>query len=129
MSVFVILFEATFVVIFVGYLNYSYGNWKKQHKPVTIVSLISWFLPILILFVIPIDISGVYFRKCEESDTNKTYKSVNLSHSCNLPWMYIDKRTLIIFWHIAYWTTFLLTWVLLPIFQSYANLEQLSLLE
>lgn len=44
-----------------------YGNWKTQNIVVTIAVLIAWYFSLLIIFVLPIDISLVssnFFYKC-----------------------------------------------------------------
>jgi len=39
-----------------------YGNWKTQNIIVTLAVLIAWYFSLLIIFVLPIDISLVSFR-------------------------------------------------------------------
>lgn len=39
-----------------------YGNWKTQNIIVTLAVLIAWYFSLLIIFLLPIDISLVSFK-------------------------------------------------------------------
>ncbi|KAH9400683.1 LMBR1 domain-containing protein 2 [Tyrophagus putrescentiae] len=39
---------------------------------------------------------------------------------CKKPWSYVPKNVLLTLWQFIYWSSQVLTWILLPIFQSYS---------
>jgi len=51
--------EVIFAFILTTVLLNRYGNWKTQNIVVTTAVHISWFFSLLIIFVLPIDISLV----------------------------------------------------------------------
>lgn len=55
--------EVIFAFILTTVLLNRYGNWKTQNIVVTFAVLIAWYFSLLIIFVLPIDISLVsYFN-------------------------------------------------------------------
>lgn len=40
-------------------LLYRYGNWQRHNVLVTIAVLIAWYFSLLIIFVLPLDVSSV----------------------------------------------------------------------
>ena len=38
---------------------YRYGNIRKQHAVVTVVTLIAWYFSFIIVFILPLDVSAV----------------------------------------------------------------------
>lgn len=40
--------------------------------------------------------------------------------ACEKPWSYIPTNVLLTLWHFTYWTSQVLTWIILPLFQSYS---------
>lgn len=59
MAVAPFVLEILFVCLFVSLLHWHYGNWKRQQVSVTIVTLVAWTLPFMIIFILPIDVSVV----------------------------------------------------------------------
>jgi len=55
------IFSAEVICAFVltTVLLNRYGNWKTQNIVVTVAVLIAWYFSLLIIFVLPIDISLV----------------------------------------------------------------------
>lgn len=51
--------EVIFAFILTTVLLNRYGNWKTQNIVVTFAVLIAWYFSLLIIFVLPIDISLV----------------------------------------------------------------------
>ncbi|XP_013409008.1 LMBR1 domain-containing protein 2 [Lingula anatina] len=41
--------------------------------------------------------------------------------SCEVPWSFVPAYVLPSLWHVVYWTSQVLTWLILPLMQSYAN--------
>lgn len=58
------IFTAEVIIAFVltTVLLNRYGNWKTQNIVVTVAVLIAWYFSLLIIFVLPIDISLVSFK-------------------------------------------------------------------
>lgn len=51
--------EVIFAFVLTTVILNRYGNWKTQNIVVTIAVLIAWYFSLLIIFVLPIDISLV----------------------------------------------------------------------
>ncbi|GAB6023736.1 hypothetical protein CHUAL_008492 [Chamberlinius hualienensis] len=56
-----------------------------------------------------------------ESTTTATNYIPSDSNICNRPWSYIPNHVLPILWRIVYWTSQCLTWLILPMMQSYSQ--------
>jgi len=59
MTVVPLIVDITVVFFIIACLHYYYGNWRKHHVIVTVATFLSWFLPSMIIFVLPIDVSSV----------------------------------------------------------------------
>jgi len=59
MTVVPLIVDIAAVFFIIACLHYYYGNWRKHHVIVTVATFLSWFLPSMIIFVLPIDISSV----------------------------------------------------------------------
>ena len=94
-----------------------YGNLLKQNLFVTISSLIVWFFSLVVIFLLPLDISSSYYNNCRGNNSN---------HSCPLPFSYISVNPIRIIWYILYWTLQLLSWLVLPLFQSFVSIHYFS---
>lgn len=46
--------------------------------------------------------------------------STNITNTCSTPWSYVSDGVLTKLWRFIYWTSQLLTWLILPIMQSYS---------
>ncbi|CAB0016956.1 unnamed protein product [Nesidiocoris tenuis] len=97
---------------------YKYGNIKKQNGIVTFAVLIAWYFSFLIIFVLPLDVSNTVYRQCVEAE-NST--DVNTTSTCKVPWSHVPDTVFPNLWRIVYWTSQFLTWLILPLMQSYAK--------
>ncbi|XP_071952878.1 G-protein coupled receptor-associated protein LMBRD2B-like [Antedon mediterranea] len=158
MSVGPLVVEIICIFVLSAYLLHKYGNWRKQHPLVTIITFISWYFSLIIIFLIPLDVSATFYQQCkadhdstknspsmpvederttttsaaaiistmvtnnsDDYDANATHRrSVRDAVNCQEPWSYVPD-ILPIIWKIVYWTTFLLTWAVIPLLKSYAN--------
>lgn len=59
MSVIPLIVDIATVCVLVAFMHYHYGNWRKHHIIVTVATFLAWFLPFMIIFVLPIDVSSV----------------------------------------------------------------------
>ncbi|XP_076235162.1 LMBR1 domain-containing protein 2 homolog [Calliopsis andreniformis] len=106
-------------------LLYKYGNIYRHHIIVTISVLIAWYFSLLIIFILPLDVSSTLFRQCNEQNIHNTSK-VNSDgttaipfHMCEEPWPNVPEYVFPNLWRIVYWTSQCLTWLILPLMQSY----------
>lgn len=121
-------------------LLHQYGNWRKQHWLVTIAVFVAWYFSFLIVFILPLDVSATFYRKCLlAANTHKTVTpSLSLSsnnssviknssdvkepaiNDCEKPWSFLPVQVLPDLWRVVYWSSQILSWVILPIMQSYS---------
>ncbi|XP_031825371.1 LMBR1 domain-containing protein 2 homolog [Nomia melanderi] len=106
-------------------LLYKYGNIFRHHIFVTISVLIAWYFSLLIIFILPLDVSSTVFRQCVEQNNHNITKvtpdgttSIPL-HICKKPWPNVPENVFPNLWRIVYWTSQCLTWLILPLMQSY----------
>jgi len=59
MSLVPLIVDIAAVFCIIACLHYHYGNWRKHHIIVTVATFLAWFLPSMIIFVLPIDVSSV----------------------------------------------------------------------
>uniref|UniRef100_A0A1B6CP33 LMBR1 domain-containing protein 2 homolog n=1 Tax=Clastoptera arizonana TaxID=38151 RepID=A0A1B6CP33_9HEMI len=114
-------------------LLYRYGNWQRHNVLVTIAVLIAWYFSLLIIFVLPLDVSSTVFRQCIQENVNENFtippidspdvKFVSLNNFtlCEEPWSNVPENVLPNLWRIVYWSSQFLTWLVLPLMQSYAK--------
>lgn len=135
MSLGPLLTEVVVTFVVAASLLYRYGNWFKHHIIVTISVLIAWYFSFLIIFVLPLDVSSTVFRQCihENVDTNFTllesivFSDKNISttplpdHTCEMPWSSVPEGVFPNLWRVVYWTSQCLTWLILPLMQSYTQ--------
>lgn len=129
-------------------LLYRYGNWTSQNVVTTISVFIAWFFSFIVIFILPLDISTTSYLQCQSNwntshsnSTNATSDSLSslslsnetttttmapvpigpaLDEVCGQPWSYVPGNVLQTLWRIVYWTGQVLTWIVLPIMQSYS---------
>lgn len=131
--------EMIFVFLLTLCLLHQYGNWRKQHWLVTTAVFISWYFSFLIVFILPLDVSGTFYRKClfeaglnineqkrdlgSNSSKNSSVKNSSKttpSSDCEKPWSYLPEHVLPDLWRVVYWSSQILSWLILPIMQSYS---------
>jgi len=171
-------------------LLWRYANWKQQPILVTLAVLLAWYFSLLIIFVIPLDVSSTIYTACsnsselvtlttqssitEESHTSSAaissdvengtksskilqvdittpLSSLNISTigsstelpsaishnitkrasesaSCPPPSSLLPDGTLLSLWRVVYWTSQLLTWIILPLMQSFSQAGEFTFL-
>ncbi|XP_064088689.1 LMBR1 domain-containing protein 2 homolog [Macrobrachium nipponense] len=135
---------------------FRYGNWYRHHLVVTVSVLIAWYFSMLIVFILPLDVSNTIYGNCREkilesqlqssqplvteaaiNETNQTgilptTYDVNITvtvtpgpvpiqQDCHEPWSLVPDGVFPIFWRVVYWTSQFLTWLILPLMQSYTK--------
>ncbi|XP_014246482.1 LMBR1 domain-containing protein 2 homolog [Cimex lectularius] len=117
--------EVVFVFCLAVGILYKYGNLKKQNAFVTFAVLIAWYFSFLIIFVLPLDVSSTVYRQCL-NNLNTTGNSTNKT-VCKVPWSYVPDYVLPNLWRVVYWSSEVLTWLVLPLMQSYAKAGEFTI--
>lgn len=153
-------------------LIHRYGDWRKQHVLVTLATFVAWYFSLMIIFILPLDVSSTFYRQCLQDrqkviiTTTIAYQNVsrttvdNVSSSsstspssflpssaseqqpstdkkfsvetpapipdCEPPFSHVPDYVLPALWHVVYWTSQALTWLILPLMQSYSNAGDFS---
>ncbi|VDK38931.1 unnamed protein product [Gongylonema pulchrum] len=121
-----LVFEVGVVFLLTVLLLNKYGNWRQQHCIVTISTFIGWFFSFIIIFILPLDISITFYNRClleeRHSAAEEEFQFRNITElSCKKPDGFVPDFVLLRMWRIVYWTSQLLTWIVLPLMQSYSN--------
>uniref|UniRef100_A0A0N5BUF0 LMBR1 domain-containing protein 2 n=1 Tax=Strongyloides papillosus TaxID=174720 RepID=A0A0N5BUF0_STREA len=112
-----LLIQLLLVGILCVLLLNKYGNLKKQHKFVLLLTFIGWYCSFIIIFILPLDIGITFYHKCVSEAI-----SVNLTKDiCELPKGFVNEDVLYNLWRIVYWTSQFLTWIILPLMQKYST--------
>ncbi|ENN75883.1 hypothetical protein YQE_07612, partial [Dendroctonus ponderosae] len=110
---------------------YRYGNWFRHRIFVTLTVLLAWFCSFLIIFALPLDIISVtavrridhpifYKFPCRQQNRTETYIRANNSEDeSTFPWGILPERVFVNLWRTVYWSTQFLTWMIMPMMQSY----------
>ena len=199
----IFVFDVITTLLLSGGLLWSYGNWMKHHVLVTLAVLLAWYFSLMIVFVIPLDVSSTSFRQCVNASSARWKQNVTLQHrsdyelgrnipsdvtesattivggiphltekdinrtrgtipsivnnsisnsltsksgnikqnksdwsvslnlgvdaeniafnECQPPYSYLDPDVLPSLWRVVYWSSQLLTWLILPLMQSYSQ--------
>ncbi|TGZ72535.1 hypothetical protein CRM22_002027 [Opisthorchis felineus] len=124
MALALLLMNIAATAVFTTTLCYYYGGWKKRHKVATLVAFISWWLPALLLTLLPVDIATTFYRSCILSNPNISLtqtSGVVEGPRCKPPLFHTDPAVFLLIWHVVYWGSQFLTWVLIPLIRSYAT--------
>ncbi|XP_018320337.1 LMBR1 domain-containing protein 2 homolog [Agrilus planipennis] len=101
---------------------YRYGNWFRHHVIVTLAVLLAWYFSFLIIFILPLDVISTVFRQClEENVSFELNSSVNASTICEEPWSHVPEKVFPNLWRTVYWSSQFLTWLIMPMMQSYSK--------
>lgn len=110
---------------------HRYGKIQNQHLIVSLSVLVAWSFSFLIVFTIPLDVTSTCYRQCtlehnltmelrplfEVNGTKLTDK--DLPTPCIQPWGMVNDNIFPNLWRLIYWTTQFLTWLIMPLMQSY----------
>lgn len=137
MSEGVFVFDICVTLAISAYLLYSYGDWMRQRLAVTISVLIAWYFSFIIIFILPLDVSNTAYNQCvhehqvqsNSSITNGTTASANVTTTpgpiipdpCQAPSKLLDDEVFLNLWKVVYWSSQLLTWLVLPLMQSFTQ--------
>lgn len=138
MSVVPLTIEVSLVFCVAALMLHRYGDYRKQHILVTVACFIAWYFSFMIIFVLPLDVSSTFYRQCIQDNTPSVktlnpnitttfiYEStpstlITPDKVCEKPWSWFPETVLPVLWRVVYWTSQFLTWILLPMMQSYSN--------
>ncbi|XP_064487050.1 G-protein coupled receptor-associated protein LMBRD2B-like [Ornithodoros turicata] len=132
--------EICFTFVLAAFLLHRYGNFTQHHLLVTISVFVAWYFSFIVIFILPLDISTTAYRQCLHEVSSLTILPTHVSHNttfdnattteepfvsftniCMWPWSYIPQGVLQSLWRVVYWTSQVLTWIILPMMQSYST--------
>lgn len=124
-----LLFFAVILALTIsGLALYRYGDIQRQNPIVTVSVWIAWCFSLLIVFTIPLDVTATVYRQCVQ-DYNSTQAHIankTLDETCHRPWGMVSDDVFPTFWRIIYWSSQFLTWLILPLLQSYLRAGDFS---
>ncbi|KAH9632190.1 hypothetical protein HF086_015222 [Spodoptera exigua] len=129
-TLFVIELISAFVLA--ATLLYRYGDCYRNHIIVTVSVLTAWYFSFVIMFILPLDISSTVYRQCMENATKITETTQSLLQNstttvappgteCIKPYSFMGSNVFPNLWRIVYWTSQCLTWLIMPMMQSYSK--------
>lgn len=138
--------EICFTFVLAAFLLHRYGNFTQHHLLVTVSVFVAWYFSFIIIFILPLDVSTTAFRQClhdseshssdhhlpwVENDTtgNVTVPPpILLPDGCHAPWSFVPEGVLQSLWRVVYWTSQALTWIILPLMQSYSTAGEFTVM-
>ncbi|CAN8025451.1 unnamed protein product [Ixodes persulcatus] len=148
--------EICFTFVLAAFLLHRYGNFTQHHLLVTVSVFVAWYFSFIIIFILPLDVSTTAFRQClhdSESHSsdhhlpwveNDTTGNVTRHRSClrsgplvglysdadgcHAPWSFVPEGVLQSLWRVVYWTSQALTWIILPLMQSYSTAGEFTVM-
>ncbi|XP_055373829.1 LMBR1 domain-containing protein 2 homolog [Condylostylus longicornis] len=124
---YLLIFAVIIALFLAGLFLFRYGNIPRQHPIVTFSILIAWCFSFLIVFTLPLDVTSTVYRQCIQEKINSN-QSIQLPNStgiyktekiCQKPWGMIPEHVFPNLWRLIYWTSQFLTWLIMPLMQSY----------
>lgn len=126
----------------------EYGNLRRSWA-VTLTVIVAWFFSFSIVLILPLDVSSTWYLDCTRNyycaqpnvanqtlmgtwctdiDYSQTAETISTQACmdspdcpCSPPVSYVSQKTLPDYWAVTYWTSQALTWLLLPIMESYMS--------
>ncbi len=142
MSAAVLLVEVTCLFFLVLYILQKYADFKRQNLLSLAATFIAWFFSIMIIVLLPLDISLTTYRQCIKdhqippqttpaplftNNINDTTTPGRIQQYCKEPWSMISVNVFPVLWRVIYWSSQLLTWLILPFMQSFAQSGEFTL--
>ncbi|EDV22138.1 uncharacterized protein TRIADDRAFT_29321 [Trichoplax adhaerens] len=106
------------VFLIVAFVHNRYGNWKTHNPLVSVITFVAWYFSFIIITILPLDVASTYYCRCL---FEKGFNSCNNAtvDACIKPWMYVPPDILHGMWLAVYWSSQLLTWIILPFMASF----------
>ncbi|XP_068630261.1 LMBR1 domain-containing protein 2 homolog isoform X2 [Battus philenor] len=125
------IIEIISAFILASTLLYRYGDCYRNHILVTVSVLTAWYFSFVIMFILPLDVSSTVYRQClQEANATSPSLVVHVNDSstdppvpshCQKPWSYVPNSVFPNLWRVVYWTSQCLTWLIMPMMQSYSK--------
>ncbi|XP_047515357.1 LMBR1 domain-containing protein 2 homolog isoform X1 [Pieris napi] len=121
------IIEIISALILAATLLYRYGDCYRNHIIVTVSVLTAWYFSFLIMFILPLDIAWTVYRthQCLNTSTPLDATTLSLSSTtaapapqCPISW---PDEVFPNLWRVVYWTSQCLTWLIMPMMQSYSK--------
>ncbi|XP_037940921.1 LMBR1 domain-containing protein 2 homolog [Teleopsis dalmanni] len=128
---YLLTFSVCLALFLAGISLFRYGNIQRQHILVTLSVLAAWCFSFLIVFTIPFDVTTTLYRQCLQKHNDTSVRVTNLSEKntnqlhradneeCQEPWGMIPPEVFPNLWRLIYWSSQFLTWLIMPLMQSY----------
>ncbi|XP_058117788.1 LMBR1 domain-containing protein 2 homolog [Anopheles ziemanni] len=115
---YLLVFSICLALLLASISLYRYGCIQRQHPIVTFSVLTAWSFSFLIVFTIPLDITSTVYRQCIQNTTNGSNSDAP-ERICQRPWGMVEEEVFPNLWRIIYWSSQFLTWLIMPLMQSY----------
>ncbi|GAM25364.1 hypothetical protein SAMD00019534_085390 [Acytostelium subglobosum LB1] len=107
----------------------QYISFKKTPFYALFTAWLGWYLCFNIVFLVPIDILASRHNDCIDKINNSTacknatvvLPECNTSQMCPEPISYLPDSVMVVQWSVLYWGTFILSWVIFPVLQTYSG--------
>ncbi|XP_052864857.1 LMBR1 domain-containing protein 2 homolog [Anopheles cruzii] len=118
---YLLIFSICLALLLASLSLYRYGCIQRQHPVVTFSVLTAWSFSFLIVFTIPLDVTSTVYRQClqEHNITSNGSNNNNPDAICQRPWGMVEESVFPNLWRIIYWSSQFLTWLIMPLMQSY----------
>ncbi|KYQ99758.1 hypothetical protein DLAC_03702 [Tieghemostelium lacteum] len=124
-------FELILIGIVVILSMRQFISFRRTPFYASFTSWLGWFLCFSIVFLVPVDILATDHQNCLErhngsnnnnTDSNgSTIFSSSAEKYCNEPITFVPEPVMILQWQILYWGTFVLSWAVFPILQTFST--------
>lgn len=116
---YLLVFSICLALMLASISLWRYGCIQRQHPIVTFSVLTAWSFSFLIVFTIPLDVTSTVYRQCilEQNSTKST--TPHNGSTCQRPWGMVEDEVFPNLWRIIYWSSQFLTWLIMPLMQSY----------
>jgi hypothetical protein len=108
---FTFAFVASIIVLLCVLRTLRYYSAKSNSFPVKLQVFLAWTLSVSILTLVPLDVANAINQSSTGNDDNSQENENRRSFN----------STLGILWDLTYWSTFFLTWLILPLHQIYED--------
>jgi len=92
----------------------QYISFRKLPFYATFTAYLGWFLCFSIVFLVPVDILATDHNRCLE-------KSNGTETECVEPITFLPESVMTVQWKVLYWGTFILSWAIFPILQTFSQ--------
>lgn len=72
MSVGPLVVEVLLTFVVAAVVLYRYSNWYRHHLVVTVSVLVAWYFSMLIVFILPLDVSNTIYENCLQDYEEKS---------------------------------------------------------